>query len=380
MVIPILLFGLAAMGFGALVTTALALPFSRRTMRWVSRGATLIVLIPLCVAMMLLAPLARKAMEVMDYVRELAGHLAIGPAAWLVDAIAAATTDAWTGWLISSGSLLVLAAVGWGGTWSLAERLLYTDPETEAPTTTPVAASGIGWWAPSWLGHESRALCRRELTAVIAEAPRTMLLPVGLILVFAIMARFGMSGIPLPYMVALFAVSMVSGLTLPAIGQETGAFWIVRILPLPMWKVLAVKLTLRASISIFVLAMMMGVAIVASPVPLTLPIDAALVPLLIPTIVLALILSAVWGLGIGARFPVFVPPRKGQYVSGGIGAIGSLGAMFIVATMVLSLIPLQVEALRPLLWFLPLAVAAFWLALCTMLVAWAAWHLERLEL
>ena len=383
-VVSLLLFGLAAMGCGALVTTALAVPFSRRAMRWVSRSATLLVLIPLTIAMMAAAPMIRRAMEAIDQVQAMAAGLAVGPAAWLVDAIIAATAGIWSAWLLSSALLLLLAAVGWGGTWSLAERLLYADPETEAPTAAPVSVGGFGWWAPAWLGHGSRALWRREMTAVLAEAPRTMLLPVGMMAFFAIMYRFGLSGMPLHYLVGLFAVSVVSGLTMAAIGQEERAFWIIRSLPLPMWQVLLVKLVLRTGVSILVLAMMLGVAIAATPgggdSVFNLPVDDALIPLLVPMVVLALILSAVWGLGIGARFPVFIPPRKGRYVTGGTSAIGSLGAMALVASMILSLLPLQVEGLRPLLWFLPLAVTAFWLAVCTMLVAWAAWHLERLEL
>lgn len=380
MLLALVIFGMAALGCGALVTTLLAIPFSQRAMRWVSRSATLIVLIPICIAMMVIAPMARRAMEAMDQIRELAGHLAIGPVAWLVDALIAAGGGDWLSWIIASGELLLLAVVGWAATWSMAERLLYTDPETEAPSVSSVSAAGPGWWAPAWLAHDSRALWRRELTAIMAEAPRTMLLPIGMVLFFTILHRYGLGGIPLPYLTALFAVTMISGLTLAAVGQEEKAFWVVRMLPVPMWKILMVKLVLRTAVSVIVLTMMMGISFAASSVPMELPIDAALQPLLIPLIVLGLLLGAVWGLGVGARFPVFTPPRKGQYVSGLASTLGSLGALFILASMVASILPLQVEALRPVLWFLPLAVTVFWVAVCGMLVAWAAWHLERLEL
>ena len=95
---------------------------------------------------------------------------------------------------------------------------------------------------------------------------------------------------------------------------------------------------------------------------------------------ISVLVTGLWGFGVGARFPDFAPSRKGQYVSPSVGLLGTFGSMGIAATLLLALVPLQIEALRPVLWFLPLAVLGFWLGACALLLAWAAWHLERVEL
>ena len=94
---------------------------------------------------------------------------------------------------------------------------------------------------------------------------------------------------------------------------------------------------------------------------------------------IGILLSSVWGLATGARFPRFIPPRKGQYVGTGASLLGSFTPMAICGTLVCSLLPLQIDALRPVLWFLPFAVLAFWVFACLLYFAWAAWHLENLE-
>jgi hypothetical protein len=109
-------------------------------------------------------------------------------------------------------------------------------------------------------------------------------------------------------------------------------------------------------------------------------IDERLLPWLVVMALVGLVLCGIWGLAVGARFPEFVPQRKGQFVGVGASLLGTFGALFIIATLMLSLLPLQVEALLPVLWFLPFAMIAFWVALTVMLLAWAAWHLERLEI
>ncbi|MEW6754864.1 MAG: hypothetical protein AB1505_28365, partial [Candidatus Latescibacterota bacterium] len=93
----------------------------------------------------------------------------------------------------------------------------------------------------------------------------------------------------------------------------------------------------------------------------------------------SLAVSGVWSLATGARFPRFKPTRKGQYVGVGAGLCGIYGSGVIVATSLLSLLPMKVASLRPVLWFLPVAVPAFWLGVAGVFLAWASWHLEHLE-
>ena len=240
-------------------------------------------------------------------------------------------------------------------------------------------ASTLGWWAPRWLGSPARAMLRREMTAVRAEAPRTLLTPVGMVVLFAVMGRVSAMPVPMTFVMVFIALTLVVGVTMPAVGQEGRAFWVLRSLPVPMWKVLAVKLALRLAIGLVTMALLAALVATLTPLP-PLPIEKELLPVAVAMAVLAIVLGGAWGLATGARFPNFTPSRAGQYVGVGASLAGTFGAIAIAVTLGCSVLPLGIEALRALLWFLPLAMVAFWVGVVGAYLAWACWHLERLEL
>ena len=388
-------FGLTVLGVCALLTELLALSVPQRGVRGLSRYGTVIFLVPFGFGFFLLLPMARQATGIIDQILALADRFAFGPAAWMVDGLAAAAAGAAVPTLLAGAALLGLAIGSWGGCLALAPVLARRDV-VEPPPRPAGAASGIGWWAPGWLAPASRALWRRELTAVREEAARSLLLPAVMVVFLTVMNRFMATGWPMHFIIGLMAISTVGGLTMSAIGQEGRAFWILRTLPIPVWRVLAVKLVVRTGIAVLFVAAMVGLFsavsstaassgaadVTGSPSVMStmgVTVDDRLVPWLASTILAALVLSGIWGLATGARFPEFIPKRKGQYVGIAASLYGTFGSFAITGSLLLSLLPLQVDALLPLLWFLPLAVFAFWLAACLLYLAWAGWHLERLE-
>ena len=68
------------------------------------------------------------------------------------------------------------------------------------------------------------------------------------------------------------------------------------------------------------------------------------------------------------------------------GVCATLGTFLIAGSMVLSFVPLKVEALygmevlRPLLIFLPGIPFVFRVGVCALLAVWALWNLKRLEI
>lgn len=385
------LFGLAVVGLGALVTTLLALAMSWPALRRLSRYGTALFLIPSAVSFFALIPMATRAVNAMDQLLALADRLAVGPTAWLVDGLAGAAAGSGSGAIVPALALAATAVLSWGGSLGVWPRLAARDAVGPAPMRVGTAG-GLGWWAPGWLSSASRALWRRELAAVRAEAPRSLLMPAAAILFFAVVNRFMAGAFPMRFLLGIMAMSLVVGQTMNAVGQEGQAFWILRALPLPMWRVLATKLAVRTAVALLALALLAGLIVALSVVgaadgttdlatlpALPFPIAEGAIPWVVLMAAVGLVLSAMWGLAIGARFPRFTPSRQGQYVGVGASLCGTFGAIAILASLLLSSVPLQIEALLPILWFLPLAVAAFWAAACLMLLAWAAWHLERLE-
>ena len=384
------LYGLFLLSIGALLTCLLALSLSSRLLRIVSRVGSAVILIPAGLAAVTMMPMAHKALAMIDALLSLAEQVSVGPIAWLVTGLAGAATGAVgqaTGYLVT---LAVSAALLWLASVWITARLPPADVIDAEPADVGTA-SGLSWWAPSWLSGPSRGLWRRELIAVREEAARTLLLPMGMILLFTVMNRIMSDAFPMRLMLGILSVSIVAGQTMVAVGQEGKAFWILRMLPVPMWRILLVKLVVRLLVALLALAtaaaLVVGIgslgkdasSLATSPFAFNLDINAALLPWLAVMAMIALVLCGVWGLAIGARFPEFIPTRKGQYVGVGPNLLGTFGSMFIIASLLLSLLPLQVEALLPILWFLPFAVIAFWIALTTLFFAWSAWHLERLE-
>jgi len=200
-----------------------------------------------------------------------------------------------------------------------------------------------------------------------------------MVVLVAVTDRMTAMALPMIFVLSMMAITLVPGVTMSAVGQEGRAFWILRSLPLPMWKVLAIKLVLRLGLGLATMAVLTGLVFAISPLP-PLPIEDQLLPLAITMVVLALILSGMWGLATGARFPNFTASRANQYVGVGASLAGTFGSMAIGGTLMLSLLPLKIAALRGVLWFLPLAIFAFWLGVVLVYLAWACWHLERLEL
>jgi hypothetical protein len=382
------LFCLTLFGFGALLTSALTLAAPARGLRGVSKYGTLIVLIPAGTAAFMLMPMVRQLDNVADQMLEYADYVAVGPIAWLTSALVAAAHGTVGDLVAPLAALLACSLACWGACVALAPRLAAGDVFEAAPATIGTA-SGFGWWAPGWLASTDRALWRREMTAVRAEAARTILLPLAMITFFAVMSRVSTAMVAMPLVVSLMAVSMLPGLSMASVGQEGRAFWVLRNLPIPIWRVLVVKLTVRTSVGVLALALLVATAYLVSSVgtdgqmdlelPLPFTIAPTLVPWTVAMIVVGLVLSSVWGLAIGARFPRFIPPRKGQYVGVGASLAGSFTPIVMHATLVLSLLPLQIDSLRHVLWFLPLAVLVFWIGASLLLLAWAAWHLESLE-
>lgn len=382
------LYGLALFGFCALLTMAMALAVPAKGLRGLSKYGTAIVLIPAGTAMFMLMPMVRQLDNIADQMLEYADYVAVGPVAWITSGLVAAAQGAIVDLLAPLMALLVIAVVCWGACLALAPRLSAGDLFEAAPATIG-SARGFGWWAPGWLPSIDRALWRRELTAVWAEAARTILLPLAMIVFFSIMSRVSTAMMAMPYVVCLMAVSMLPGLSMASVGQEGRAFWVVRGLPIPIWRVLAVKLAVRTSVGMLALGLLVLTAYLVTsvgsdgPMDLSVPLPFALSPALVPwtivMVIVGLVLSSVWGLAIGARFPRFIPPRKGQYVGVGASLVGSFTPILMHGTLILSLLPLQIDSLRHVLWFLPLAVLAFWIGASLLFLAWAAWHLESLE-
>lgn len=376
-----LLYGLAIVSLGSVVTSALAAVMASPRLRALTRHGTAVVLIPCGLAMSLSLSQTRQAMQVMqvmDQALAIADRLAFGPSAWFVNGLTGAAAGMGARAVLPGAALVLCIAVCWGGSLALSPRIHHRDI-IDAQTPKGGVASSLGWWAPTWLSSPGRALWRREMTAVRVEAPRTLLGPVVMVLLFAVMDRFTTAFFPASYMLGFMSIVLTSGMTMPAMGQEGRAFWILRSLPVPMWKVLVVKLTVRMVTGLVALALLTGLVVTISPPP-PLPIEGRLLTLAISMGVVALILSGMWGLATGARFPNFTPSRAGQYVGVGASLAGTFGSMGIAVTLGLSLLPLHVTALRPVLWFLPLAMIAFWAGVVLLYLAWACWHLERLEL
>lgn len=393
-VLHVLLFALVVFAAGALATSLLVWTTPARGVRGMSKYGTTAILLPVSLATFMLLPRARQVSGAMEQVLEYADYVAVGPIAWVVQSLASAVAGTLAGVATSLALLLVSAIVMLGICVALTSRLASRDLAASAPASTQSAGSAT-WWAPGWLSGPSRALWRRELNAVGADAARTILMPMGMVLFFAIMSRVSGNFMTFPLILGLMVVGLLPGLTMAAVGQEGRAFWIVRTLPIPMWRVLLVKWMVRTSVGVIAIIIIactgyvlanLGVAQAAdgsNASNLLASLPTALAPALLPWAIVmtgfGILLSSVWGLATGARFPRFIPPRKGQYVSTGASLLGSFTPMAICGSLVGSLLPLQVEALRPVLWFLPLAVLAFWVFACLLYFAWAAWHLENLE-
>lgn len=391
----VLLFALVIFAAGALGTSVLVWTTPAKGVRGMSKYGTAAILLPASMAAFMLLPRVREVSGMMEQMLEYAAYFSIGPIAWLVQGVASAAAGALGELAIIMVLLLLCAASMLGLCVALTSRLAQRDIVEAAPVSLQ-SAGGTTWWAPGWLDGPSRALWRREMNAVQADAARTILMPMGMVAFFAIMSRISANIISLPLILGLMVVGMLPGLTMAAVGQEGRAFWVVRTLPIPMWRVLLVKWMVRTSVGLVAIVVLatagyfvttIGAAPGADSASTTNALFANLPsawspPLLTWAFVMAgigILLSSVWGLATGARFPRFIPPRKGQYVGTGASLLGSFTPMAICGTLVCSLLPLQIDALRPVLWFLPFAVLAFWVFACLLYFAWAAWHLENLE-
>lgn len=367
-------------GLGGVVTALLARLLSPVGLRRLSRYGTLIVLFPAAMAASLFLPHLRQvpaAVDLLDLPLRYAGHLSHGPSAWLVDGLAAAASGRALELLGWCGLIGASAVVAWWAALALAGPLLEADA-IDPEATRPSSRAVVGMWAPSWLGAASRAIWRREVGAVLVEAPRTILPFLAMFALFTFMGRIGSGAMPLSFMLPFFGIMMASNVCMMSVGQEGEAFWIIRTLPVPMWRVLVVKLAVRLTATILVMGLLAGIVALVSP-STSLPIDASELPVVVPLFAVSLGIAAVWSLATGARFPRFRPTRKGQHVGVAASLCGTFGSLIIVATILLSVLPMKVEALRPMLWFLPLVVPAFWLGVVALYLAWASWHLERLE-
>ena len=394
-VVFVLLFALVVFGIGALTTSVLVWTTPAKGVRGMSKYGTAAILLPVCMAAFMLLPRVREVNGMMEQALAYAEYFAVGPIAWLVQGVANAAAGALADVAVAVALLLLCATSMLGLCVALTSHLAQRDPVESAPASMQ-SAGGTTWWAPGWLDGPSRALWRREMNAVHENVARTILMPMGMVAFFAIMSRVSTNFISLPLIVGLMVVGMLPGLTMAAVGQEGRAFWIVRTLPIPMWRVLLVKWMVRTSVGLVAIIVLattgyfvttIGAAPATDNVSQTSALFASLPsawspPLLTWALVMTgvgILLSSVWGLATGARFPRFIPPRKGQYVGTSAGLLGTFTPMAICGSLVCSLLPLQIDALRPVLWFLPFAVLAFWVFACLLYFAWAAWHLENLE-
>jgi hypothetical protein len=379
-VLLLALYLLLLVGVGCTVTGLLARTLSPLGLSRLSKYGTLVVLVPMLMSLSLALPnrgIVPQLVEVVNLLLEYADRLRWLPGAWVVRGVGAASAGALGEAL--SWSLLLAAGAGllWWAGLALVGPLMEED--RAAPETAAAAAPGsMLSWAPSFLSGASRALWRREFSAVLVEAPRALLPIIPLACMPLLTGRSAAIMSFLPYMLALMALIMVSTLCLAAVGQEGQAFWILRTLPVPMWRVLMVKLAVRLSSVMLILVPLATLAVLFLPA-VELPFADDLLVLVVPLALVALAVSGVWSLATGARFPVFKPTRKGQYVGVAGSLCGVYGAIIIFATTLLSLLPMQVPSLRPLLWFLPIAVPVFWLGVSVLFLTWALWHLEHLE-
>ena len=390
-----LFFALLIVGLSSVVMLLLARLAAGRKWRMIIKYGPTVLMLPLLVGTMVAIPYLQhktrdnEIAEMLPAALSFSHYLAYGPSAWLGDALAAAAAGRPSpfamnaGLLVGGATLLLWLAIRIGRPlFELDAVSVQSDgPQKRGSVKKTELQAGMGWLSPS-----SRALWRLELSAVRQEAVRTVVPGLGISVVFLFMAVYldnpGFGAMP-----GIFMVSMCVGLCTPAVGQEGRAFWILRSLPVPMWKILALKFLVRTSLALGAVVLLGAAIILLLPLVRTTFVEDPLLGYGGALIVLLTVpVCAAWSLLIGARFPRFEPATKGQYMGFFTGVCATLGTFLIVGSMVLSFVPLKVEALygvevlRPLLFFLPGIAFVFWVGVCALLAVWALWNLKRLEI